>query len=272
MAIDFVDRVPTYPGRIKFTKEDGTVIFGTWERADNPTVEGTPLNAATFRAMQADNGLSVDREIFISTTGSDSTGDGSQAKPYATFTKALTTLPKNLNGHSVYIHVANGVYAETVIFSNFFGGTIVLTSGTYTISGLQVIDSQLAVSGALISIEGYGQTTYGLTVQGYGKFHSTSNLTISNTGIGIHVSNGSFVGLNGVTTTINSTNIAVHANGGSVCSLGTLTGVGNGNGIDVSSAATVSFVNSDIGVTGALYSADVGGRIYAGKQVNAPQY
>lgn len=272
MAIQFVDRIPTYPGRIKFTKDDGTVVYGVWERADSPTVAGTPLNAATLNAMQADAGLGADVELFVSKTGSDTTGNGSQSAPYASFTKALSTLPKNLNGHGVYVHIGDGTYGETVVVSNFFGGTINFASGNATISGLQIIDSRMVIDGANISIEGYGQTTYGLTVQGYGKFRSASNMTISNTGIGIHVSNGSCVELNPVTVTVNNTQIAVHANGGSFCSLGTLTGVGNQTGIDVSSAATVSFLSSDIGVTGVLYSADVGGRIFAGKQANAPQY
>ena len=272
MAIEFVDRIPTYPGRIKFTKEDGTVIYGVWERADNPTVEGTPLNAATLNAMQANNGLSADTEFFIAKGGSDVTGNGSQARPYASFAKTLSVLPRNLNGHDVYFHIGDGVYAETVVMYNFFGGAIIFASGTFTISGLQIINSTMMINGANVMIEGYGQTTYGLTVQGYGRFRSANNLTISNTGIGIHVSNGSCVELNGVTTTINSTNIAVHANGGSTCSLGTLTGVSNETGIDVSSAAMVSYLNTDIGVRGILHSTDVGGRIYAGKQVNAPQY
>ena len=272
MAIEFVDRVPMYPGRIKFTKEDGTVIYGVWERADSPTVEGTPLNAATLNAMQAENGLSANAELFIAKGGSDVTGNGTQASPFASFTKALSSLPKNLNGHDVYLHVGDGVYAETVVVSYFFGGTIVLRSGTFTISGLQILNCTVLIDGASVTIEGYGQTTYGLTVQGYGKFRSVNNMIISNTGIGIHVSNGSFVEMQAVTATINSTQIALHANGGSTCSMGAITGVGNENGIDVSGAATVSFLSNDIGVRGTLYSADVGGRIFAGPQVSAPQY
>lgn len=42
------DRVPTYPGRVKMTKEDGSVEYVTMERADEPTQVGTPLNKNTF--------------------------------------------------------------------------------------------------------------------------------------------------------------------------------------------------------------------------------
>lgn len=43
------DRVPTKPGRMKITPEDGsTPFFATVEMADEPSVVGTPLNKATF--------------------------------------------------------------------------------------------------------------------------------------------------------------------------------------------------------------------------------
>ena len=51
MAEQFVDRKSTYPNRYKITKSDGTSEYVTIERADSPTVVGTPLNAATFNAM-----------------------------------------------------------------------------------------------------------------------------------------------------------------------------------------------------------------------------
>lgn len=53
MATQFVDRVSKNPGRYKITKSDGSVEYVTIERADNPTVDGTPLNAATFNTMMA---------------------------------------------------------------------------------------------------------------------------------------------------------------------------------------------------------------------------
>ena len=42
------DRQSANPGRVKFTLDDGTVMFGTIERADNPTVVGDPLNKNTL--------------------------------------------------------------------------------------------------------------------------------------------------------------------------------------------------------------------------------
>ena len=43
-----IDRIPTKPGRIKLTDEQGNVKYYTMERADEPLEEGTPLNKATL--------------------------------------------------------------------------------------------------------------------------------------------------------------------------------------------------------------------------------
>lgn len=51
MGISFVDRKSTYPGRYKAERADGTTEYLTLTRADSPTVEGTPLNAATLNGV-----------------------------------------------------------------------------------------------------------------------------------------------------------------------------------------------------------------------------
>lgn len=52
--IDVKDRVPTYPGRVKLIKADGTFEYVILERADAPTQEGTPINRALFESINAD--------------------------------------------------------------------------------------------------------------------------------------------------------------------------------------------------------------------------
>ena len=53
MALEFKDRVPLKPGRVKITPEEGTTFYATLERADEPIQEGTPLNARNFNEMVA---------------------------------------------------------------------------------------------------------------------------------------------------------------------------------------------------------------------------
>ena len=48
----FIDRKPTRPNRYKLTPEGGgEVIYVTLERADEPSVDGTPLNATTLNTL-----------------------------------------------------------------------------------------------------------------------------------------------------------------------------------------------------------------------------
>ena len=48
-----VDRKPTYKNRVRVTKEDGTQEYVTWEHADNPITEGTPLNKQNLMSDEA---------------------------------------------------------------------------------------------------------------------------------------------------------------------------------------------------------------------------
>ena len=51
---EVVDRVPSQPGRYKMTMPDGSTQYVTLERADEPTMVGTPLNKALFDSIQND--------------------------------------------------------------------------------------------------------------------------------------------------------------------------------------------------------------------------
>lgn len=53
MVLEFKDRVPQKPGRVKITPENGTAYYATMERADEPIEAGTPLNAGIFNQMIA---------------------------------------------------------------------------------------------------------------------------------------------------------------------------------------------------------------------------
>lgn len=57
-------------------------------------------------------------DIYIATTGSDTTGDGTSGNPYATLAKALSLLPDFLQVDHT-IHVADGTYAEKIEVRRF---------------------------------------------------------------------------------------------------------------------------------------------------------
>ena len=49
--MEFQDRVSAYPNRYLLTRDDGSKYYVILERADEPIVPGTPLNAETFNGL-----------------------------------------------------------------------------------------------------------------------------------------------------------------------------------------------------------------------------
>lgn len=56
MALVFEDRQSTRPGRYKIIPETGEPYYVTMERADEPIVMGTPLNAEAFNSLVSKSG------------------------------------------------------------------------------------------------------------------------------------------------------------------------------------------------------------------------
>ena len=51
--IEVKDRIPKKPNRILITPENGTAPFyATWQRADEPIEEGTPINKVLFDSIE----------------------------------------------------------------------------------------------------------------------------------------------------------------------------------------------------------------------------
>lgn len=67
--------------------------------------------------------LSSDTILYVASTGSDTTGDGTSSKPFRTIQFAINTLPKDLGGHIVSIYIAGGTYDEDVCMSGFYAAT-----------------------------------------------------------------------------------------------------------------------------------------------------
>lgn len=75
--------------------------------------------------------LESDVTYYVSTTGSDITGDGTSAKPFKTIKRAVDIIPKDLGGHFATIILADGVY-DTVNILGFYNGELQLQSTTPT--------------------------------------------------------------------------------------------------------------------------------------------
>lgn len=171
--------------------------------------------------------------ITVSLSGNDTTGTGSTAAPYRTVAKALSTLPRNLNGFGAVIYFASaGTYAETIEINNFTNGTIVLSgpnNSTVSVMGLRAENASVQVSNIAL-------TCYDTGIYGTGMFAGVNGSIICASG-SINVTAGGvtarYGGLVEVTTTLNVSNAerAIQAQYGSTISVANLTGTNNTIGI-----------------------------------------
>ncbi len=74
--------------------------------------------------------LDADMLVYVATTGSNTSGDGTSSKPYKTIQYAINDLPKDLGGYSVSINVASGTYDETINVIGLYNGAFNLYSDT----------------------------------------------------------------------------------------------------------------------------------------------
>lgn len=230
--IPVVDRVPTYPNRIKITKSDGSSEYVTWERADEPTVEGTPINKALFDSIATDIGLTADQTVFVTTAGSDTLGDGTNANPYATIGKAVSTLPKNLNGKQMLINVAAGTYNETVRLTDYTSGVIRIhgvQGAGVTITGLSIENSLVLIDAINLNVGGGG-----IFVGSLGMLYCASgNISVNGATNGVTLRYGSVLEISTTLTINNAATNAVWVQYASTASVANLAGSGNGIGVQV---------------------------------------
>lgn len=76
----FEDRVAKYPGRWTMVKSDGTSEIVTLIRNDEPTKEGTPINAATLNELSTVAGAINAKEEAVSAASTAQTAASSAAK------------------------------------------------------------------------------------------------------------------------------------------------------------------------------------------------
>lgn len=272
--IKVVDRVPTYPNRIKITRQDGTSEYVTWERADEPTEAGTPINKALFDSIAADMGLSANVTIYVSTSGSDTLGDGTAANPYATIQRAISSLPKNLNGYTATINIAAGTYSGNVGIANTYGGIIILSGeagAAVQINGLQVAhDSNVQVANINLTIAGMINGN-AITVTNAKLMCFSPIATIGS------VSNGVYANQNGYALftdlTVNNTSHAcIYAvNASRVFAVNINAANNTANGLLAVYGAMISYNTATISAA-VNYSTQAGGRIYTGAQTSVLNY
>lgn len=167
--------------------------------------------------------LESDMSIYVATTGSDLTGDGTSASPLRTINRALELLPSDLGGFSANINIAAGTYIEDLVLvglgntgtlSFILSGNVTIGSITTKCSNVFFIGSDTttrslttryvmitdsssfnAYSNVYVTTTGYyadGGSKYSILVIRQSSVYLSGNTTITgNTGTGIAISNTS---------------------------------------------------------------------------------
>lgn len=105
--------------------------------------------------------LTGDITLYVATTGSDTTGDGSQANPFKTIQYTINKVPRNLGGHEARIIVANGIYQEMIVIENFSNGNFYLISenGNSLTDNCRITNLRASWNTCYMNIGGFSVTT-----------------------------------------------------------------------------------------------------------------
>lgn len=269
LKTNVVDRVPVYPGRVRMTPVSGQANVYDMVRADQPTQEGTPINKALFD-KKADT-LTENVTIYVTTSGNDTTGDGTQSKPYKTVQAALDTIPKNLGGHVATIYMGPGTYSGTIDIEYFHSGRVTLTGATTT---TVTFTGQITIRGCYVHFEYFKAVMNGayIYVVQDGKFFLGDSVTLTCNGgeYGVFARYNSKVSLGGDLIVNNATVAALRTGATSDIYVHNLSGSGNTAGFYA--AGGIILINiSDLTAT-TLYRTASGGRVYKAPQTSAPNY
>lgn len=256
----------SYPDITQEDLEDGGNVYQLPFAQFTKTVDGIGSFVAQLETIGT---IPQDATIYVSKSGSDASGDGSESYPFATIQHAIDSIPKNLDNNDITINVASGTYAEDVLVSGFYGGTLRIEFETVAINTLTIYETSVILNGTALTLAASGKT-YGLHCHRGANVICQLSVVINGAVNGLFVAYGSrFSGRN--TITINSCTYAVSTMFSGYAYIVTLAGSKNNNGIQAA-AGIASIGSIDSAMASTLYVTTAGGRIYNGAQASVPAY
>ena len=263
LKTNVVDRVPTYPGRVKLTPVSGQENTYDLVRADAPVTEGTRINAELLN-RKVDQLLESAMIYVDGQTGSDVVGDGSSGAPYATIQAAVDSLPKSLGGFEVTIHINAGEYREAVNVNGFYGGKLIIgyAANNVTVNSVSVRYSS-CVELNVWAIDG------DLYVGADSNVTLLRSLTI--VGGSILVEHGSKLVANDFVYVNYASQYAITARSGSTVSLLEIGGMNNVRGLCAETGGLITCSENDMTDTGDDKISS-GGRIFIGSNNSATTF
>lgn len=212
--------------------------------------------------------------VYVATTGSDATGNGTEAKPYASIIKALSVLPKDLGGHDATIWIAGGTYNEgRVSVQGFSNG--VLYIGASDGSNKPVISNGFLINGCsavvyvtnLIANGTADVPAFDVYFSPLVVFQLCEGRCVSNTGYAFSVSTLSNICLSECVCDAAAAAVVSHGGRAVVYSLAGNAAVGFS-----ALAGGLIGIAAETGVYVTRYHTEGGGRIYTGAQTVMGSY
>ena len=256
----------TYPDITQEDLENGGNIYQLPFAQFVKTVDGIGSFVSELESIGIAKG---NETIYVSPSGNDASGNGSESYPFKSIQKAINSIPKDLGNREITVNIASGTYAEKVEVSGFYGGTLRFSFGTVTITTFSVFESCVILSGTALTIAASGNT-YGFYCHRGANVICQIPLTVTGSTNGIYCVFGSkFSGNRAIT--INSCTYAVTSMYASYVYVTSLAGSKNNNGIQAG-AGIASIGSIASGFASTLYVTTAGGRVYTGAQASAPAY
>ena len=235
-------------------KTDWTSVDGVRD-ADLNRIEGNIhelYNTAQVRSTYT---------VYVSTSGSDDTGAGTEASPYRTITKALSTIPRIIGDKVVTLYIATGTYNESVVISGFTGVLAINTAGAgpVTVSSLTIDGCNVTHTGAQLN------ATNGVVLTNGATFRGNAAMYVGSSAIGYAVKTGStFIVLNTITAS-NATSAGLEVSEQGQAYVSTIGGTGNTVGIRADTGGVACY-GSMVMSASTLRVTNTGGRIFSGPQ------
>ena len=142
-SIDHINCVKAFHSEVSSENwtDSSAVEYGLWSDTGGKISKAGIQPGGTLAPERISNGgimvskysavigsLQGNLSLYISNTGSDVTGNGTSAAPYATIRYAISNIPSDLGGSTVTIYLADGTYDEDVNISGYHSGVINLKS------------------------------------------------------------------------------------------------------------------------------------------------
>lgn len=254
-----------YPAITQEDLEDGGNVYQLPFAKFTKTISGIGSFVSELETIGYAAG---DSTIYVSPSGNDASGDGSESYPYKTIQHAIDCAPKNLDGKTITINIAAGTYAEKVEIAGFYGGTLRVAVGNVTINTMTIYEANVIITGTKLTLSA-GGNTYGFYVHRGGNAIVQCDLEVNGSSNGVYASYGSrFSGKN---VAVNSCTYAVVSIYAAMVYIAALSGSKNNNAIQ-SAAAIASIGSIEAGMASTQYVTTTGGRIYTGAQASVPSY